>query len=73
MNRITIPIPHYYLYCSVLWYNLARIVEVTTMQEYRISVIQNDRWEQRFSLYIRQIYFMKILKLLFYFHLHNIK
>ena len=38
------------------------IVEVTTKQEYRISVLEIDRWKQRLSLYFRQMCLKKMLK-----------
>ena len=37
-------------------------VEVTTKQQYHFFVHRNDRSEQRFLLYIRQMCFDKILK-----------
>ena len=43
------------------------IVEVTTKQEYHISILENDRWEQRLSINIRQMSFKKSSDLLFCF------
>ena len=48
--------------CFCIGFRVTGIVQVTTDQEHHLFVHKNDRWEQRFSLYIRQICFKEILK-----------